>query len=195
MALDMAKYQKLFLEEAAEHLGEIGHALLELEKDTSGADAIDTIFRMAHSIKSMAASLGHDAVAELAHVLEDRMETIRRAGRVSDPAELSLLFRGLEGLERMVAAVRETGEPSSPDHALLAALTASSQPGSSPSPSLPAAPSVAGVPDSRTEEPAHRMAVPDAGPVGTPQPTVAGAGAADARRTAGIGEAKKKALS
>ncbi|HEM45735.1 MAG TPA: chemotaxis protein CheA, partial [Alphaproteobacteria bacterium] len=98
MALDMAKYQKLFLEEATEHLSEISHALLELEKDTSGAEPIDTIFRMAHSIKSMAASLGYDAVAELAHALEDRMETIRSAGRVSSQGELSLLFRGLEGL-------------------------------------------------------------------------------------------------
>lgn len=172
MALDMAKYQKLFLEEAAEHLGEIGHALLELEKDTSGADAIDTLFRMAHSIKSMAASLGHDAVAELAHVLEDRMESIRRAGRVSDGAELSLLFRGLEGLERMIAAVRETGEPSPPDHALLAAL---SEP-----------PQAAGPEASVVRETASRMVVPDAGPVGKPKPAVAGAGTA---------EAKKKVLS
>ena len=77
MALDMAKYRRLFLEEAAEHLGEMGHALLELEKDTSLAEPIDTIFRMAHSIKSMAASLGYDSVTEVAHALEDHMEVDR----------------------------------------------------------------------------------------------------------------------
>jgi two-component system chemotaxis sensor kinase CheA len=165
LALDMAKYQKLFLEEATEHLSEISHALLELEKDTSGAEPIDTIFRMAHSIKSMAASLGYDAVAELAHALEDRMETIRSAGRVSSQGELSLLFRGLEGLERMVGAVRDTGEPPSPDASLLAALA---QPPAADSPAGP--------------ERAPAQTAPDVGPEGMVPPSVAGAGAVDPKK-------------
>ena len=117
MALDMAKYEALFLEEAAEHLAEMARALLELEKDTSMAEPIDTIFRMAHSIKSMAASLGYDSVTELSHSLEDHMEGVRSAGRVADGEALSVLFRGLEGLEQMVAIVSETGEspPQRPD--------------------------------------------------------------------------------
>ena len=41
MALDMAKYRKLFLEESAEHLSEISRALLELEKDSASAESID----------------------------------------------------------------------------------------------------------------------------------------------------------
>jgi len=166
LALDMARYQKLFLEEASEHLSEISHALLELEKDTSGAESIDTIFRMAHSIKSMAASLGYDAVAELAHALEDRMEAIRRASRVSSDRELSLLFRGLEGLERMVGAVRETGEPPAPDAGLLAAL---------------AEPAGADPSDPAADEP--DQAVPVVGPADAP-PSVAGAGAADPKKKA-----------
>ena len=135
MVLDMAKYQKLFLEEAAEHLSEISQSLLDFEKGGGGPESIDTIFRMAHSIKSMAASLGYDAVAELAHTLEDRMETVRSAGQLSSDAELSLLFRGLEGLERMVGVVRETGEPPGPDAGLLEALAE------------PAAGAAAGAPD------------------------------------------------
>ena len=119
----MAKYQKLFLEEATEHLGEISRALLELEKDAGRAESIDVIFRMAHSIKSMAASLGYDSVSELAHVLEDRMEVIRTAARVDGPGELDLLFKGLEGLERMVEAVKQSGEPPPPDAALLEKLS------------------------------------------------------------------------
>ncbi len=110
MALDLAKYRTLFLEEATEHLSEMSTALLEIEKDLGAAGAIDVAFRMAHSIKSMAASLGYDSVTELAHALEDRMESVRSAGRVSGPEELRPLFHGLEGLEAMVGIVRETGE-------------------------------------------------------------------------------------
>ena len=131
MALDMAKYHKLFLEEAADHLGEISHALLELEKDVASTESIDVIFRMAHSIKSMAASLGFDSVADVSHVLEDRMQEVRARGRLAHTEELSLLFKGLEGLEAMVAAVRDTGEAPPADPALIEAL---SRPAAAPDP-------------------------------------------------------------
>jgi two-component system chemotaxis sensor kinase CheA len=126
MPLDMAKYRRLFLEESTEHLGEIGHGLLALEKELGAAEAIDTVFRMAHSIKSMAASLGYDGIAELAHRMEDRMEGVRRDGRVRGPDELAVLFRALEALETMVAAVADDRDPAPADPALLAALTAAS---------------------------------------------------------------------
>jgi two-component system chemotaxis sensor kinase CheA len=123
----MAKYQKLFLEEAAEHLAEMSRALLELEKDTNSTESIDVIFRMAHSIKSMAASLGYDSVTELSHSLEDRLGEIRAAGRVDGPEELDLLFKGLEGLEAMVVVVRDTGEPPLPNEALLTEIGSAAQ--------------------------------------------------------------------
>jgi two-component system, chemotaxis family, sensor kinase CheA len=124
VSLDLAKYRRIFLEEATDHLGEIGHALLALEKELGGADAIDTLFRMAHSIKSMAASLGYDAIADLAHKMEDRMEGVRRVGRVRGQDELALLFKALEALEAMVAAVAEERELRPADAGLLERLAA-----------------------------------------------------------------------
>lgn len=123
--MDMAKYRQVFLEEATDHLAEMSRALLELEKDPANAEAIDLLFRMAHSIKGMAASLEYSSITEVAHRLEDRMQDVRSAGRVAGADGLSLLFRGLEGLEKMVARVRETGEPPPPDPQLAAALLAS----------------------------------------------------------------------
>lgn len=122
MGLDMAKYRRIFLEEATDHLAEISRAMLDLEKEMSSVDAIDTIFRMAHSIKSMAASLGYDPVADLSHRMEDRMEGVRTAGRVRGPDELALLFRCLETLETMVAAVSNEQALCPADDALLAEL-------------------------------------------------------------------------
>ena len=125
MALDMAKYRRIFLEEAGDHLEEMGRALFDLEKQMANADAIDTLFRMAHSVKSMAASLGYDAVADLAHRMEDRMEGLRADGRVRDQAELALLFRSLEALEKMVAAVDDGQDPEAADADLLEQLAQS----------------------------------------------------------------------
>jgi two-component system chemotaxis sensor kinase CheA len=132
--LDLAKYRNLFLEEATDHLAEMSRGLLALEKDPAASDAIDGVFRMAHSIKGMAASLGYDAITEIAHRLEDRMQGYRSAGRVEAGEGLGVLFRGLEGLERMVAVVRESGEPPARDPALAGLLA----PGeAAPRPSLP----------------------------------------------------------
>jgi two-component system chemotaxis sensor kinase CheA len=110
MSLDLSKYRTVFIEEATEHLSEMSSALLELEKEATNAEAIDLIFRMAHGIKGMAASLEYAPISEVAHRLEDRMAAIREAGAAQAGDEMALLFRGLETLEALVAVVRETGE-------------------------------------------------------------------------------------
>jgi two-component system chemotaxis sensor kinase CheA len=122
--VDLAKYRNLFLEEATDHLAEMGRALLELEKDPGSTEAIDLLFRMAHSIKGMAASLEYGAITELAHGLEDAMAAFRAAGRVDATTGIPLLFDGVDGLERMLKAVRETGAPPAADGELAARLAA-----------------------------------------------------------------------
>ena len=120
--MDLAKYTALFLEESTEHLAEMSHALLVLEKEPGDGEALDLVFRMAHSIKGMAASLEMDSVTELSHKLEDLMTVYRAEGRVDVTEGVTLLFRGLDSLERMVGFVRETGEPPPPDEELVALL-------------------------------------------------------------------------
>jgi two-component system chemotaxis sensor kinase CheA len=119
----MSKYRAVFLEEAAEHLEEMSRGLLELERDPARAEAIDLVFRMAHSIKGMAASLGYDPITELAHRLEDRMQGARAAGRV-EAEGLALLFKGLESLETLLAGVRDADRAPPADPWLLHALAA-----------------------------------------------------------------------
>ena len=126
--MDPVKYRNLFLEEATEHLGEISRALLELEKDPRAGEPLDLVFRLVHSLKGMGASLGYDAVSDLAHRLEDRLGRWRARGGIDEAGGLPLLFRSLEGLERMVAAVRETGGAPPPEPELVAALAGSAGP-------------------------------------------------------------------
>ena len=99
-----------------EHLAEISRSLLDLEKDPVRMDAIDLIFRMAHSIKGMAASLDYASITEAAHRLEDRMQTIRAAGRVAAGNELAELFAHLEEIESTIGELRDPGaEPPAHD--------------------------------------------------------------------------------
>jgi len=125
--LDLNKYRILFIEEATEHLSEMSSALLELEKDSSNSEAIDQIFRMAHGIKGMAASLEYASITEVSHCLEDRMALIRDGGEFGSGEEVALLFRGLETLEAMVAVVRDTGESPAPDFPAAVAFMAANR--------------------------------------------------------------------
>lgn len=124
----MAKYRDVFLEEATEHLAEMSRALLELEKDPVHVESVDVLFRMAHSIKGMAASLEYAPITDVAHRLEDRMQAVRSGEVQLDAAGLAVLFRGLDELERMVDAVRRTGGPPPPDPEFSAALAPTGDP-------------------------------------------------------------------
>jgi len=124
--VDLAKYRAIFVEEAAENFAEMGRALLALEKNPACGDSIDTMFRMAHSVKGMAASLDYGGIADLAHRVEDRMHVIRDRGRLLPGDEIALLFRGLEALEGMVESVKQGDAPPPADAALVVALRAPS---------------------------------------------------------------------
>jgi len=100
----------------------MGRALAALSAgDEPIESAVDTLFRMAHSIKGMAASLDYDSVSSLAHRLEDWMEPLR-AGADFDRSQLGLLAEAIAALEEMVACVDETGVPPAARDDLLARL-------------------------------------------------------------------------
>ncbi len=107
--MDPARYLALFVEEASEHLEEMEGALLRLEKEPESAEALEICFRMAHSIKGMAAAMRFTPIVERAHALEDRLSSIRTAGRIEPTSELPFLLAERDGIERLVFAVRDTG--------------------------------------------------------------------------------------
>lgn len=176
--MDLAKYRTIFIEESVEHCAEMSSALIQLEKNPERIESIEVVFRMAHSIKGMAGSLGYDSITETAHRLEDRMQAVRTAGRVAPGEELSLLFRGLSALEAMVEAVKETGEPPAADAELIAALAsgAAAEPPAQGAPAQAPAGDAAGAPRDLHEQTPESAAVSDGGGAAkkkSPQPTVA----------------------
>jgi len=100
-AMDMSKYREMFLTEAREHLGNMSRTVVTLEKDPSNREGIDSLFRHAHSIKGMAASMGYERTAELAHCLEDLMDGFRKTGTVP-PEAVDRLLDGIDLLEGLL---------------------------------------------------------------------------------------------
>lgn len=111
--MHLERYLGLYLSESREHLRTLNRELLELEAAGGGAP-LDAAFRAAHTLKGMAATMGHDAVARIAHALEDRLDDVR-AGRLAvDGSLVDSLLRQVdlleEALEKAVAAPADADE-------------------------------------------------------------------------------------
>lgn len=108
--MDPARYRALFVEETNEHLAEMRRALLELEKDPASTGALEVCFRMAHSIKGMAAAMRLVPISACAHALEERLQAARAAGRVDPVAALPALLAGVSEIETLTSRTVDTKE-------------------------------------------------------------------------------------
>jgi len=99
--VDMSKYRDLFLSETREHLTRMSQLLVTLEREPGQRETIDELFREAHSVKGMAASMGYARMAELGHHLEDSLDRFRSGGAVPTTA-IDHLLSGCDLLEGLL---------------------------------------------------------------------------------------------
>jgi two-component system chemotaxis sensor kinase CheA len=97
----------MFLSEAREHLSGMNRLLVALEKSPQDKGSIDSLFRSAHSIKGMAASMGYEGIAELSHKMEDMMDRFRKGEMTITPEAIDMLLEGMDDLGRLVDAVEQ----------------------------------------------------------------------------------------
>jgi len=109
--MDMSKYKDLFISEAKEHVQGMSDCILILEKDPGSEEGINELFRHAHSVKGMAASMGYGGISELSHQLEDMMDTVRKGQTRISPPVIDVLLAGTDTLEGQVDAVEKDSSP------------------------------------------------------------------------------------
>lgn len=108
--IDDSEYIDLFLAEARENLETLNTAIVGVEADPTDAANVDVVFRVAHSVKGMAATMGYDQIAHLTHAMEDVFALLReRAGGLQREA-IDVLFECMDMLSKMVDEVAEHGE-------------------------------------------------------------------------------------
>lgn len=107
--MDMSQYRELFISESREHLYSMNELIVMLEKEPGSGEKIDSLFRCAHSIKGMAASMGYKDIAELAHKVEDLMDRVRKGIIGFDSGVADLLLAGADHLEAMILDVEQGG--------------------------------------------------------------------------------------
>ena len=99
------QYMDMFLDESHEHLQSLNEGLLRLEENMEEISAVNDIFRNAHTLKGMSATMGFAKIAELTHEMEDVLDLVRKEQLKLNEDIMDTLFKCLDSLEQMVDSV------------------------------------------------------------------------------------------
>lgn len=105
--MDTSQYMSMFLEESMDNLQTLNDSLLQLEQEPDDIDKLNEIFRVAHTIKGMAATMGFNEMAELTHKMEDVLSNFREGDLKVTQNVVTVLFKCLDTLEQMVNNISE----------------------------------------------------------------------------------------
>lgn len=121
--MDTNQYMGMFLEESREHLQTLNSCLLELENDPENLSVLDEIFRSAHTIKGMSATMGFTAIAELTHEMENVLDLLRKGQLKATHEIIDTVFKCVDTLEQLVENVASGNAAELDIKALLDRLT------------------------------------------------------------------------
>lgn len=107
--MEMTQYLDIFIEESKEHLQSINQQVLLLEKRPGELTIVNEIFRSAHTLKGMSATMGYEDLANLTHCMENVLDAIRNNKIEVSSSVLDVLFASLDHLEAMVVEISEGG--------------------------------------------------------------------------------------
>jgi two-component system chemotaxis sensor kinase CheA len=106
MGMDLAQFHEAFFEESFEAIESMEAALLKLDVGAPDPEVINTVFRVAHSIKGGAGMFNFSDIASFTHTLETLLDGVR-AGRtrLSTPI-MDLLLKSVDVMREMLRATQ-----------------------------------------------------------------------------------------
>jgi chemosensory pili system protein ChpA (sensor histidine kinase/response regulator) len=85
--------------EAEDHLRNIGTLLADLDKQPEQIELLQDVRRSVHTLKGSAGTVGLQAIAQLAHRMEDLLDQLYDGGLAIDSGVMGLLFASADALE------------------------------------------------------------------------------------------------
>lgn len=108
--METNQYMEMFLDESHEHLQSLNDGLLGLEDNKEDLSVLNEIFRNAHTLKGMSATMGYNKIAELTHEMEDVLDALRKEQIKIREDIIDTLFKCVDSLEQMIDNVAN-GDP------------------------------------------------------------------------------------
>jgi len=117
--MSMSQYRGLFVSESRRHLEVFNDLIVQIENHTNSQNAINELFRHAHSLKGMAATMQFHRISELAHKMEDLLSRVRNNEFSLTPDTADILLEGSDLLAKMVTLIEADQDNAMPDTAEL----------------------------------------------------------------------------
>lgn len=108
--MDTNQYMEMFLDESREHLQSLNDGLLSLESNPADLSVLNEIFRNAHTLKGMSATMGYTKIAELTHEMENLLDLLRKEQLKVNEEIIDVIFKCVDSLEQMIENVGN-GDP------------------------------------------------------------------------------------
>jgi two-component system chemotaxis sensor kinase CheA len=106
MAIDLTQFHDAFFDESFEALDAMESALLKLDTGSPDGESINTIFRVAHSIKGGAATFGFGEITSFTHSLETLLDELRGQRIAMSQRICDLLLKSVDVLRAMLGATK-----------------------------------------------------------------------------------------
>ncbi|MGB9125052.1 MAG: chemotaxis protein CheA [Nitrosotalea sp.] len=103
-----SKYRELFVQEALEHLENLNQNLLKYEEEPNSKELVDNLFRSAHSLKGMAATMGYEQILEICKSIEEVFDRFRQNEEKITAETGNVLFYGIDLLKQLVQDEKKT---------------------------------------------------------------------------------------
>ena len=110
--MDISQYLEIFIEESQEHLQSLNQSLLGLESNPDDVKLLNEIFRVAHTIKGMAGTMGFVTIMNLTHEMENVLDSLRNGDFKANSHTIDVLFECLDYLETSIDSISNSGEES-----------------------------------------------------------------------------------
>ncbi|SER06938.1 two-component system, chemotaxis family, sensor kinase CheA [Gracilibacillus ureilyticus] len=107
------EYLEVFIEESKEHIQSLNDQILILENEPGNMDTVGEIFRSAHTLKGMAATMGYQDLADLTHKMENVLDAVRNNKLSINSDIIDVIFQAVDQLEGMVVDIASGGDGSS----------------------------------------------------------------------------------
>lgn len=106
----MSQYLEVFIDECREHIQALNENLLQLENEPENLSIVNEIFRSAHTLKGMSATMGYEDMANLTHQMENVLDGIRSGKHEVSSDLLDVIFLAIDHLESMLSSISAGGD-------------------------------------------------------------------------------------
>jgi len=107
--MEMNQYLAMFIDESKDHLQSLNENLLKLESSPEDIAIVQIIFRSAHTLKGMSATMGYQDIASLTHEMENVLDLVRNNKLTMNGGIFDVLFKSTDFLEILVQDIIDGG--------------------------------------------------------------------------------------